>query len=54
MCFQHIQDVLESPRVNGIKFLFLVGGFAESQILQHEVRKTFGDKVKVIIPQVKL
>ncbi|XP_069704029.1 heat shock 70 kDa protein 12A-like isoform X2 [Periplaneta americana] len=48
---QHIRDVLESPRVNGIKFLFLVGGFAESQILQHEVRKTFNDKVKVIIPQ---
>ncbi|XP_021913775.1 heat shock 70 kDa protein 12A-like isoform X2 [Zootermopsis nevadensis] len=48
---QHIQDVLESPRVNGIKFLFLVGGFAESQILQHEVRKTFSDKVNVIIPQ---
>jgi hypothetical protein len=40
--------------VNGIKFLFLVGGFAESQILQHEVRKIFGDIVKVIIPQVKL
>jgi len=38
--------------VNGIKFLFLVGGFAESQILQYEVRKTFGDKVKIIIPQV--
>jgi len=40
--------------VNGIKFLFLVGGFAESQILQHEVRKTFSDKVNVIIPQVNL
>ncbi|PSN32258.1 Heat shock 70 kDa protein 12A [Blattella germanica] len=48
---QHIRDVLESSRVKGIKFLFLVGGFAESQILQHEVRKTFSDKIKVIIPQ---
>ncbi|KAJ9596420.1 hypothetical protein L9F63_012583, partial [Diploptera punctata] len=47
----HIRDVLESPRVNGIKFLFLVGGFAESQILQHEIREKFSNQIKVIIPQ---
>ena len=35
----------------GVKFLFLVGGFAESSILQYEVRKEFGHLLRVIIPQ---
>nr|CAD7199904.1 unnamed protein product [Timema douglasi] len=48
---KHISDVLNSPRVEGIQYLFLVGGFAESQVLQHEVRKAFNEKAKVIIPQ---
>ncbi|KAJ8317487.1 hypothetical protein KUTeg_005391 [Tegillarca granosa] len=34
-----------------LKYLFLVGGFAESEILQHEIRKEFGHLVKIIIPQ---
>nr|CAD7263953.1 unnamed protein product [Timema shepardi] len=48
---KHISDVLDSPRVEGIQYLFLVGGFAESQVLQHEVRKAFNERAKVIIPQ---
>nr|CAD7408489.1 unnamed protein product [Timema poppensis] len=48
---KHISEVLDSPRVEGIQYLFLVGGFAESQVLQHEVRKAFNEKAKVIIPQ---
>ena len=35
-----------------IKHLFLVGGFAESPILQEAIRKEFGRIMKVIIPQV--
>jgi len=34
----------------GIKFLFLVGGFAESPMLQTEVRSEFQHVLKVIIP----
>ncbi|XP_023224777.1 heat shock 70 kDa protein 12A-like isoform X1 [Centruroides sculpturatus] len=48
---EHIANVLNSPDVNNINYLFLVGGFAESQILQKEVRDTFSPFVKVIIPQ---
>ncbi|XP_068081163.1 heat shock 70 kDa protein 12A isoform X2 [Anabrus simplex] len=48
---QYIRDVLDSPRVHGIQFLFLVGGFAESQLLQNEVRQAFSDRLRVIIPQ---
>jgi len=31
--------------------MFLVGGFAESTILQREIRHAFGAKLKVLIPQ---
>ena len=30
--------------------MFLVGGFAESSMVQHEIRKDFGDLLKIIIP----
>jgi len=34
-----------------IDYMFLVGGFAESQVLQLELRREFGHLLKVIIPQ---
>jgi len=34
-----------------LKYMFLVGGFAESPILQREIRQEFGVKLKVLIPQ---
>ena len=37
--------------VLGIQYLFLVGGFAESPLLQHEIRRAFSSILKVIIPQ---
>jgi hypothetical protein len=37
--------------MEGIQYLFLVGGFAESPILQHEIRRAFSSILKVIIPQ---
>ncbi|CAF1182650.1 unnamed protein product [Adineta steineri] len=46
-----IGEVLNSPDVKGIQYLFLVGGFAESPILQHEIRRSFSSILKVIIPQ---
>ena len=53
--FQHIKRVLKSAggpdRELDIGHLFLVGGFAESAIVQEAVRSEFGQKMKVIIPQ---
>ncbi|CAF1160163.1 unnamed protein product [Rotaria sordida] len=46
-----IGEVLNTPDVKGIQYLFLVGGFAESPILQHEIRRSFSSILKVIIPQ---
>ena len=39
---------------SSIKHLFLVGGFAESSILQESIRKEFGRVMKVVIPQVNI
>lgn len=47
----HIDAVITNPTVPNIQYLFLVGGFSESQILQSAVRKAFESQVKVIIPQ---
>ncbi|KAM6076858.1 heat shock 70 kDa protein 12B [Chlamydotis macqueenii] len=48
---KHIDDLLKKPEVQGVKFLFLVGGFAESAMLQHAVQAAFGPACRVIIPQ---
>uniref|UniRef100_A0A8C5TA45 Heat shock protein family A (Hsp70) member 12B n=1 Tax=Malurus cyaneus samueli TaxID=2593467 RepID=A0A8C5TA45_9PASS len=40
-----------SHEVHGIKFLFLVGGFAESAMLQRAVQAAFGHRCRVIVPQ---
>ena len=47
----HINTLLDHPRLEGITHLFLVGGFAESQVLQHEIRKAFEMRLRVVIPQ---
>uniref|UniRef100_A0A8C8RRQ3 Heat shock protein family A (Hsp70) member 12B n=1 Tax=Pelusios castaneus TaxID=367368 RepID=A0A8C8RRQ3_9SAUR len=48
---KHIDDLMKKPEVKGIKFLFLVGGFAESAMLQHAIQSSFGSLCRVIIPQ---
>ena len=42
-------DVLRKTR--GVKYLFMVGWFSTSKYLTDAVRKAFGDKVKVLIPE---
>ncbi|NXK90263.1 HS12A protein, partial [Formicarius rufipectus] len=48
---QHLSEVFDKPEVTNVKFLFLVGGFAESPLLQQAVQTTFGSRCRVIIPQ---
>uniref|UniRef100_A0A6I8RCQ0 Heat shock 70 kDa protein 12A n=1 Tax=Xenopus tropicalis TaxID=8364 RepID=A0A6I8RCQ0_XENTR len=47
---QHLTNLFQKPEVAGVKFLFLVGGFAESPLLQQAVQQAFGDQCRVIIP----
>ena len=47
----HIRTLLDHPRLTNISHLFLVGGFAESPVLQHEIKKHFETRLRVVIPQ---
>ncbi|KAK9508986.1 hypothetical protein O3M35_006410 [Rhynocoris fuscipes] len=49
---EHIEAVLSSRRLDdAISYLFLVGGFSESQILQEAIKDHFSNRVHIIIPQ---
>ncbi len=50
--YQNIDSLLKQPNLKGIKYLFLVGGFAESKVLQSAIRENFDEKdgVSVRIP----
>uniref|UniRef100_A0A8D0STX2 Heat shock 70 kDa protein 12A n=1 Tax=Sus scrofa TaxID=9823 RepID=A0A8D0STX2_PIG len=45
------RDLFQKPEVATVKFLFLVGGFAEAPLLQQAVQAAFGDQCRIIIPQ---
>ncbi|XP_025095769.1 heat shock 70 kDa protein 12A-like isoform X2 [Pomacea canaliculata] len=47
---QAVGDVLNHPNTRDLQYLFLVGGFAESPMLQHEIRREFGQLLTVLIP----
>jgi len=46
-----VQCVVVLVPCPGLDYLFLVGGFAESPILQFEVRREFEHRMKIVIPQ---
>uniref|UniRef100_A0A8D1F1D1 Heat shock 70 kDa protein 12A n=1 Tax=Sus scrofa TaxID=9823 RepID=A0A8D1F1D1_PIG len=48
---EHLRDLFQKPEVATVKFLFLVGGFAEAPLLQQAVQAAFGDQCRIIIPQ---
>ena len=43
----HVQELLDANRLD---FIFLVGGFAESALLQAAVKDNFSRRCKVVIP----
>jgi hypothetical protein len=46
---KHIKGLLDKPVMQNVKYLFLVGGFSESPILQEKI-SVFQNRLKVIIP----
>ncbi|XP_056432143.1 heat shock 70 kDa protein 12B-like [Gadus chalcogrammus] len=48
---RHIEELIAKPEVRGVRFLFLVGGFAESPMLQRAVQNALGRACRIIIPQ---
>ena len=52
-CRRYIFAIQFSRRLRSVSHLFLVGGFAESPLVQEEVRSMFTtNTLKVLIPQV--
>ncbi|XP_033839907.1 heat shock 70 kDa protein 12B isoform X2 [Periophthalmus magnuspinnatus] len=47
---RHIEELMNRPEVQGVRFLFLVGGFAESAMLQRAIQRSVGRSCRVIIP----
>lgn len=48
---RHISELLLIPELSRIEYLFLVGGFSESPVLQDAVRNEFRNHLRVVIPQ---
>ncbi|XP_072177149.1 uncharacterized protein [Diadema setosum] len=46
-----VEEVLHSPSLQGISYLFVVGGFAQSALLQTAMRKKFSNDLRIIIPR---
>lgn len=40
----HLKNLLQYPVLQGLQFFFLVGGFAESEILQEAIKKKFSTR----------
>lgn len=45
---RHVAAMVQ--RVNGLKYIIVVGGFAESSYLEHRIKAMFGDQLRIIIP----
>ncbi len=46
----HMETVLKRPELNSVNCLFMVGGFAESVILQEAIKTAFSSRCKILIP----
>ncbi|XP_074593489.1 heat shock 70 kDa protein 12A-like isoform X2 [Brevipalpus obovatus] len=47
----HVNSLLLSINCSGLRYLFMVGGFAESQLLQNYIRMAFSNRLRVVIPR---
>lgn len=48
---KHIHKVLSYPSAKDVKYLFMVGGFSESPVLQESILNEFGGLCQVVIPR---
>lgn len=47
---RHMRQLLSKPALKNVSCLFMVGGFAESVILQEAVKAAFRSKCKILVP----
>ena len=46
----HMRELIRSRQLKNVKCLFMVGGFAESPILQQAIQQAFSSRCKILIP----
>ena len=46
----HMTGLFKRPALGNVSSLFMVGGFAESVFLQEAIKRAFGSKCKILIP----
>lgn len=46
----HLKTLLQKPELSKVKILLLVGGFADSPLLQQEIKRAFSESCKILIP----
>ena len=47
----HIKSLMQKSKMKDVKYIFLVGGFAESSRLQRAIKDEFSEMVSVLIPE---
>ena len=47
---RHLSNVFSKETMSGVKYVFLVGGFAESALLQERIKTHFGHSFRIIVP----
>lgn len=47
----HLSNLFAQPELPKVKFAFLVGGFADSAVLQKRIKKHFGQTYRILVPQ---
>ena len=48
---EHLTTVLRRPKLSKVKTVLLVGGFADSALLQEELRNEFSKRYRVLVPR---
>ena len=46
----HLKKLLQEPKLSNVKTMLLVGGFADSALLQKEIKGAFSGRIKVLVP----
>ena len=46
----HLSNLLAKPELSEVKFVFLVGGFSDSAVLQERIKGNFGHAYRILIP----
>ena len=46
----HLSNLLAKPELSEVKFVFLVGGFSDSAVLQERIKGHFGHAYRILIP----